>query len=238
MSKTLSNGTMALRFMQNAQRAKEQAQVELEQARIKDEAEWEVSQETKDAWGIASTSPGSVLSAAAAVHEASYIPFLFATNPVESSSSVSGPAQPKGRRKFTANGKEEIKKTDESKPTPEPQIEQEAPRRLTSISGFRVPLSNEMKSSGKGKSKSVQELIRENVKKRPFVPTDSAQSSPAGTRFVKPAGVDGPSVMRTEPAKFHEANSLKRERELPSGDSPSAEMKKKRRKKKEVQLIE
>ena len=41
--------------MQNAQRAKQQAQVELEQAKIKDEAEWEVSQEIKDAWGIGSS---------------------------------------------------------------------------------------------------------------------------------------------------------------------------------------
>lgn len=42
--------------MQNAQRAKEQEQVELEQAKIKDEAEWEVSQEVKDAWGIGPSS--------------------------------------------------------------------------------------------------------------------------------------------------------------------------------------
>ena len=41
-SKTLSNGTLSLRFMQNAHRAKLQAQVELEQAKIKDDAEWSV----------------------------------------------------------------------------------------------------------------------------------------------------------------------------------------------------
>ena len=56
MSKTLSNGTLGLRFMQNAQRTKQEAQVKLEQAKIKDEAEWEVSQEIKDAWGISSSS--------------------------------------------------------------------------------------------------------------------------------------------------------------------------------------
>ena len=38
--------------MQNAHRAKQQAQVEAEQAKVKDEAEWEVSQELKDAWGL------------------------------------------------------------------------------------------------------------------------------------------------------------------------------------------
>ena len=42
--------------MQNAHRAKQQAQVEAEQAKVKDEAEWEVSQEIKDAWGISPAS--------------------------------------------------------------------------------------------------------------------------------------------------------------------------------------
>ena len=52
MSKGISKGTLGLRFMQNALRAKHEAEVELERAKIKDEAEWEVSQEVKDAWGI------------------------------------------------------------------------------------------------------------------------------------------------------------------------------------------
>ena len=55
MSKTISKGTLGLRFMQNAQRAKQQAEVALEQAKIKDEAEWEVSQEVKDAWGLSTS---------------------------------------------------------------------------------------------------------------------------------------------------------------------------------------
>ena len=45
--------------MQNAQRAKQQAQVEAEQAKIKDEAEWSVPQAWKDAWGIGSSSAAS-----------------------------------------------------------------------------------------------------------------------------------------------------------------------------------
>ncbi len=47
---------MSLRFMQNAQRAKLQAQVEAEQAKVKDDAEWSVSQEVRDAWGIRQSS--------------------------------------------------------------------------------------------------------------------------------------------------------------------------------------
>lgn len=59
MSKTLSNGTLSLRFMQNAQRAKQEAQVEAEQAKVRDEAEWEIPQEVKEQWGIASSPDAS-----------------------------------------------------------------------------------------------------------------------------------------------------------------------------------
>ena len=57
--KSISNSTLSLRFMQNAQRAKLQAQVEAEQAKIKDDAEWSVPQEVRDAWGIGSSSGSS-----------------------------------------------------------------------------------------------------------------------------------------------------------------------------------
>lgn len=54
--KTLSNGTLSLRFMQNAQRAKQEQTVELRRAKVNDEAEWEVSREIKEAWGLSSDS--------------------------------------------------------------------------------------------------------------------------------------------------------------------------------------
>jgi hypothetical protein len=54
--KTLSTGTLSLRFMQNAHRAKQLAEVEAEQAQVKDEAEWEVAKEVRDAWGVAAGS--------------------------------------------------------------------------------------------------------------------------------------------------------------------------------------
>lgn len=50
--KSLSNGTMSLRFMQNALRSKQQTAVDLERAKVKDEAEWEVSKEVREAWGL------------------------------------------------------------------------------------------------------------------------------------------------------------------------------------------
>ena len=54
--KTLSTGTLSLRFMQNAHRAKQLAEVKAEQAQVKDEAEWEVAKEVRDAWGVAAGS--------------------------------------------------------------------------------------------------------------------------------------------------------------------------------------
>lgn len=120
MSKTLSNSVMGLRFMQNAQRAKQQAEVELEQAKIKDEAEWEVSQEVKDAWGIGSSSSASRcvytvvvcffgvdcgwVSSSAVVHESSYIPFIFSSAEAETSGEAQSTS--KGRRSFNNKGKE------------------------------------------------------------------------------------------------------------------------------------
>lgn len=58
--KSLSNGTLSLRFMQNALRSKQQAAVELERAKVKDDAEWEVSKEIREAWGLQSDTRGQV----------------------------------------------------------------------------------------------------------------------------------------------------------------------------------
>ena len=67
--KTLSTGTLSLRFMQNAHRAKNLAQVELDKAEVHDDGKWEVSPEVKQAWGLAVVPecvgrryPGTVLS--------------------------------------------------------------------------------------------------------------------------------------------------------------------------------
>ena len=49
-SKTLSNGTLSLRFMQNAQRIKDNPEVKPDQATLADDAEWHVPQSVRDAW--------------------------------------------------------------------------------------------------------------------------------------------------------------------------------------------
>lgn len=60
MSKALSNGTLSLRFMQNAQRAKDSPEVKPDQPTFVDDAEWYVPQNVRDAWssvGAAAASP-------------------------------------------------------------------------------------------------------------------------------------------------------------------------------------
>lgn len=57
-AKKISTGTLGLRFMQNAFRAKQLGQVEAQQARVKDEAEWEVQAEVREGWGLGSGSSG------------------------------------------------------------------------------------------------------------------------------------------------------------------------------------
>jgi len=54
--KTISTSTLGLRFMQNAQRAKQLKEVEIEKADVEDDGHWEVSQEVRDAWRLASRS--------------------------------------------------------------------------------------------------------------------------------------------------------------------------------------
>ena len=50
---TLSTGTLNLRFMRNAQRTQQLSGVQLEKAHVKDDAEWEVAPEIRNAWGLA-----------------------------------------------------------------------------------------------------------------------------------------------------------------------------------------
>jgi len=50
MSKTLSSGTLSLRFMQNAPRSKGSSEANLDPATLLDDAEWRVPQNVWDAW--------------------------------------------------------------------------------------------------------------------------------------------------------------------------------------------
>jgi hypothetical protein len=50
--KTLSTGTMNLKFMQNALRAQQIKAADLPKAEVKDDGQWEVPQAVRDAWGL------------------------------------------------------------------------------------------------------------------------------------------------------------------------------------------
>ncbi|KAF9646146.1 hypothetical protein BDM02DRAFT_3100359 [Thelephora ganbajun] len=75
MSKTLSNGTLGLRFMQNAQRARDNSELKPDKATLVDDAEWHIPQNARDAWTSAGTAAAN--SKWNAVSEPSYLPFLF-----------------------------------------------------------------------------------------------------------------------------------------------------------------
>ena len=60
MTATISKGTLNLRFMQNARRARQELDVEsMETIPTKDESHWEVAKEVRDMWGITSSEPSS-----------------------------------------------------------------------------------------------------------------------------------------------------------------------------------
>ncbi|TFK92150.1 hypothetical protein K466DRAFT_595475 [Polyporus arcularius HHB13444] len=241
--KTLSNGTMSLRFMQNAQRAKLQAQVEAEQAKVKDDAEWSVSQEVRDAWGMKQSS--SLRDEVQ--HETSYVPFIFQADGGEASSSATPSSSTptfRGRRTFNARGQEvvqEVSKAEQDgsvsqngEPGADSRTRGEKPRSRfeklpTSISGFRTPISTQ-RDTKSSRTKTAQMLIREDVSVRPpafLQPSDSAPIPPA-TGFIKPAGIDEPVL----PPRKTAADSRKRDRvQDPSPDQPGSEGKKKKKRK-------
>ncbi|KAI0742890.1 hypothetical protein C8Q80DRAFT_1058252, partial [Daedaleopsis nitida] len=234
--KSLSNGTLSLRFMQNAHRAKQQAQVEAEQAKIKDDAEWSVSMEVRDAWGIGS----SIASARTEIeHETSYLPFIFQSDLGEgpSGSQSSSGARPRGRRTFNARGKEVIEDLKSEEPEDvqireKGQGEDHKPRtkfekRPTSISGFKGSLSTR-RDEKKPRMKTAQMLIREDIPVRAPLPSPpqsfETASIPSATGFIKPAGVDDPVPLRLS------TEGRKRDREHdPNVTIPASEGKKRKK---------
>ncbi|KZT68015.1 hypothetical protein DAEQUDRAFT_728282 [Daedalea quercina L-15889] len=252
-AKAISNSTLSLRFMQNAQRVKMQAQVEAEQAKIKDDAEWSVSQEVRDAWGIGSSSSTQKQTKLQSVtYEASYVPFIFGEEDegkeegeedVGVGPSSCRPALAKGRRTFNERGQEVLRNE-----VPDSEHDAEAADeaaglsnalkgkgRPASISGFKAPLPTKPRDGKKARTKTAQELIRETAAAAPVslssVPTSSAvnvKSEPAG--FLKPAGVDAPPLA--------DANSgyKRRQRDRDMVPDPTESKRKKRKKNAEAAL--
>ncbi|KAF9463496.1 hypothetical protein BDZ94DRAFT_1258948 [Collybia nuda] len=216
--KTISTGTMGLRFMQNAQRAKQLKEVEAEKAHVKDEAEWEVDQKVREAWGISSTNSSSHT----VTHETSYLPFLFPS--LEESTDPSLSERPKGRRAFNKKG-EEIKEKepdpitaqteDQKVPQPPTKKSRVHPRPI-SISGSSGTLSGfpeKVKST-----KTAKEAIYDNAGVGTDLRTKSLPSAPV---FLKPAGVDEPSTRKPDNTKSRNHSRGSHESPQKSNDDPN-----------------
>ncbi|KAL1720221.1 hypothetical protein EV715DRAFT_197356 [Schizophyllum commune] len=237
MSK-LSNNILSLKFMQNAQRAKQQKEVEIERAKVKDEAEWEVPKEVREGWGPTSSSSAVSL-------EDSYLPFLY---PILETAGAEAPI--KGRRRYK-NGelvKEEIPEvpapaeeaTASTSKAEDPPLQDSSSRKGSSRSGKpksglsapkkkRKDLKAEATDDTPVNAKTVQDLIRENA----GIGVDlrgaraaPARAAPGPPVFLKPSGVD-------EPSKAPTAASSTVKTELSSDPPPSSKPSKKAKRKSE-----
>ncbi|KAG6897081.1 hypothetical protein C0992_004251 [Termitomyces sp. T32_za158] len=251
-AKTISRGTLGLRFMQNAQRAKQLKELEFEKAEVKDDGQWEVDQRVREAWGTASTSSNSQTIS----YEASYLPFIFSSE-APGSSSEADTQKPKGRRVFNKNGVEEIAQEKEPEPTPVPTTVPEQKRlrvhpRPKTISGSAGLFGFPDQAPSKPKTApSARQLIHDNTgvgedlrprpSKESTKPRPKPESTPLSTKavFLKPAGVDDPHEMHATSADtdiIHGArNKKKSKRERLSPDQPDDENVKRKKKKKKVQ---
>lgn len=209
--KTLSNGTLALRFMQNAHRAKQLKEVELEKAQVKDSDEWSIPKEIQESWGKSTSDP--------VIYEDSYLPFLFPTEASSSSSSASI-IRATGRRVFK-KGEEVIGKPSTEIPPQPPHSSPDSPQKKD-------------KTKPKPSSK-VANRFNKTAKQAIFesgnVGTD-LRPPPASKGFLKPAGVDDPKPASNSEMKG-DLSLGARERKRPhDGATPAdGETKKKKKKK-------
>ncbi|KAG6877632.1 hypothetical protein C0993_005453 [Termitomyces sp. T159_Od127] len=250
-TKTISRGTLGLRFMQNAQRAKQLKELEFEKAEVKDDGQWEVDQSVRDAWGTVSSSSSSRQSIS---YETSYLPFIFPSE-TPGSSPEADIQKPKGRRVFNKHGVEETAQEKESEPTPAPTTPPDQKRlkvhpRPKSISASSVGLfgfPNQAPSKPKNAPTAKQLIhdttgVGEDLRRRPSKQTSNSrpkvESAPVPTPpvFLKPAGVDDPHEMHvtsTDTDIIHGARNRKKpKRERPSPDQPDGEDVKRKKKKK------
>ncbi|KAJ7459446.1 hypothetical protein B0H11DRAFT_171765 [Mycena galericulata] len=243
-AKTLSTSTLSLKFMQNAHRAKNIAEVQLEKADVKDDGEWEVAKEIRDAWG-----PETAQSVS---YEASYLPFLFAADAPDNAT----PTALKGRRAFK-RGREvadEYQPIVPAAPTPPNASTSKSQGKPKAISSTLSGRPSPKKANINGpKGKTARQAIYDSsgvgadlrAQKSEPVPTGqnpNANPSPAAPNvFLKPAGVDEPadsaqarskaSNKTPTPESVERKQKGKREREA-TAESAEGDSNKKRKKKK------
>ncbi|KAG0706246.1 hypothetical protein DFH29DRAFT_190577 [Suillus ampliporus] len=199
VEKTLSTGTLNLRFMQNARRAQQLSGVELEKAHVKDDAEWEVAPDIRKAWGLAEAG-GSNSDSNDDLYERSYMPFLFPS--VSASEKLDGEecgasvsvVKPQGRRKFNKNGVESSKPPD-VRPIEDAQPDQTRKSKIKSISSTTIAVAKPSKKLKEPANRVIYDNSSVGVDLRSLSSnrTSSATMSTNNT-FMKPAGVDDPSL--------------------------------------------
>ncbi|RDB17597.1 hypothetical protein Hypma_001044 [Hypsizygus marmoreus] len=216
--KTISKGTLGLRFMQNAQRAKQLKEVEEDRAQVKDDGQWEVDTAVRDAWGTVSSSSSSSQTIS---YESSYLPFLFPS--VSEPTAEPSLTKPKGRRVFNKHGQEEVP---QEKVDPEPTMTSEDPKVASSSKGSKAhprPISISRASGGSNlfgfppqqpksanpNAQTAKQAIFDNTgvgvdlraSASKFPQSEgSVKPSPGPNVFLKPAGVDDPSETKSSSA--------------------------------------
>ncbi|KAG8902086.1 hypothetical protein FRC00_002005 [Tulasnella sp. 408] len=218
--KTLSNGTLALKFMQKAALKAQNGNapvVELHQAKVVDEAEWDVGKEVRQAWGLAPSGDKSTgrssSSSTGIIYETSYLPFLYgqaeddASNDDEEAevsqsllATTSRPGrwsnlkveEPKAKTEPRANGEDSGDKPNEDL--------ERSPSTRNSPSSSAEPQPSSSKQKGKRKLEDEEDL------KPPLLSSSSPDlpSQVHTTGFLRPAGVDAPP---TTTPKVHDATA-------------------------------
>ncbi|KAJ7607548.1 hypothetical protein FB45DRAFT_947868 [Roridomyces roridus] len=210
--KTLSTSTLSLKFMQNAHRAKNLATVELDKAEVKDDGEWEVAKEVRDAWGSPETETTQSVS-----YEASFIPFLFGLSDDDGEGDEVAVA--KGRRVFKRGREVLTAEPSEPKPIPNDTTSNSKAKkrpitgRGATISGNTGKGKEREKEKGKSKSKTAREAVRDSAgvgadlgkaqrmspeweermaREAAMFGKQPLPAAGAPPAFVKPAGVDAP----------------------------------------------
>lgn len=252
-SKTLSTGTLSLRFMQNANRAKHLKEVELDRAEVHDDGKWEIGQAAKDVWGSSSNAEPSV----SAIHEASYIPFLFGGSSQESNATD----KLKGRRVFGRQGVEITQESLSSESKPTTTTPQTPPAPETSTKGRKIhPRPISISASGSsGRLRGFEQLKEQKngkTAKQAIFETGGVgvdlrgpsstkpQPTPAKATvtpdtFLKPSGVDDPkeldsSVGSSKTTVIDGARMKRSKRDREAAADPSTEGKTPKKKKKKT----
>ncbi|KAJ4479406.1 hypothetical protein C8R41DRAFT_772055 [Lentinula lateritia] len=185
-AKQLSSGTLSLKFMQNAQRAKQLKEVVLERAHVEDDGQWEIAKEIRESWG--STESNDTV-----FYESSYLPFIFPST----SSSSSADDIPKGRRVFKRGKEATIESSSPVKTeTPVPPADSASD---PSVRNQKLDTGTANLFIKKSAKVAIFDTSRVGADLRPptnnILSTSSVQAPTSSkTGFLKPAGVDEPKA--------------------------------------------